>query len=66
MSGHHPSFFEKKMDGAKGSSQGKKEASNPFVLPAITPNLYAHLMLRVMEVLYEYYQIFHIDILGEI
>jgi hypothetical protein len=29
------------MDGAKGS-QGKKEASNPFVLPAITP-AYMHI-----------------------
>jgi len=53
------------MDGAKGN-QGKKEASNPFVLlPAITPTYMQHLMLRVMGSTYEYYQIFHIDNLWE-
>ncbi len=43
-------FFEKKMAGDKGT-QGKKEASNPFVLPCNNTYLYAHIMLRVMEVL---------------
>jgi len=58
-------FLEKKMDGAKGN-QGKKEASNPFVLlPAITPTYMQHLMWRVMGSTYEYYQIFHIDNLWE-
>ncbi len=45
-----PSFLRRRWMEPRAVKE-KKVASNPFVLPAITPCLYAHILLRVMEVL---------------